>query len=312
MENLLVNLAISIFNSNAVCRNVLTVKERIAKFNVLKKQKEQTSEFKIYDIEEFKPFKTITSDDLNIAGIYYINQEVKSDNWIVLIHGYTQSKEEVLLNGSFYATLGFNVASFDLRNHGESDNAYVTFGIQEQRELISVLDYVKNELGARNIGLGGWSLGAYATNLFALTAGDLISKYNVIFGISDSSFYDMEPTFKNIAKMKFPQISISDNVYEGIINTYKNEFKINTDLLKLQNIEIKSPTFPVMFIHGKKDNVCNPEDSKKIFDLRKDMIKSNEDKLVYFDNAGHIQSFKLNSYEYVIEVSKFIGSIKFK
>ncbi|QHX35995.1 alpha/beta fold hydrolase [Spiroplasma sp. TIUS-1] len=312
MENLLVNLTISVFNSNAICRRISTVKERISAFNFLKNKNEDDFAFKVYAIEEFIKFNTVTSDDLNIAGMYYINKEVKSDNWVVLIHGYTQSKEEIALTGSFYANLGFNVVSFDLRNHGESDDKYVSFGVQEQKELISVLEYLKNELGAKNIGLAGWSLGAFTTNLFALTSYDLILKYNIIFGVSDSSFFDMAPTFKNVAKFNFPQINITDSVYEGVINTYKNDLKINTDLLNLNNIQKKEPTFPILFFHGKKDIICNPDDSQKIFDFRKEIVKSKEDKLVYFENSGHIQSLKKNKYDYIMEVSKFISDIKFK
>lgn len=312
MDKLLINLAMSVFNSKAVCRTYSTAKEAINKFNILKSKIDDRSQFKMYSDSELVPFQTVTSDDLKIIGKYYKNTKIKSDNWIVLIHGYTQSKEDSLANGSYFAQLGFNIISFDLRNHGESDDALVSFGVQEQKDLISVLDYVKNELGAKTIGLSGWSLGAYTVNLFSLTADDLIKKYNVIFGISDSTFIDIEPTLEKVALYKFPHVHLTKEVCRGVMDYYKSEYKINTDLLNAYNIELPKETFPILYMHGKRDVITDPNDSANFIKLRSKIKKEKNDDLVYFDNAFHIQSFRMNVEQYVANVRNFISGIKFK
>jgi pimeloyl-ACP methyl ester carboxylesterase len=65
---------------------------------------------------------------------------------------------------------GFNVLTFDLRNHGESAAAYpVTFGQSEAKDLLGAIAYLEDreDVDSQRIGAMGFSIGANAI-LFAL------------------------------------------------------------------------------------------------------------------------------------------------
>lgn len=65
---------------------------------------------------------------------------------------------------------GYNVLTFDLRNHGESATAHpVTFGQSEAKDLLGALDYLedRDDVDSNRIGVMGFSIGAN-TILFAL------------------------------------------------------------------------------------------------------------------------------------------------
>lgn len=67
-------------------------------------------------------------------------------------------------------TAGYNVLSFDLRNHGQSagSNA-ITFGLQESNDLLGALDWLQQRgaIDSSRVGVVGFSLGANAL-LYAL------------------------------------------------------------------------------------------------------------------------------------------------
>ncbi|WP_338982981.1 alpha/beta hydrolase [Spiroplasma endosymbiont of Othius punctulatus] len=313
MKNLLVSLAIGIFNSNSVCRKFTSIDDMFNKFLVEKERIETSTSYKVYEQSDLIQFETTTSDDLKIAGKYYINKTNKDSKWVIVMHGYTQTKEITMATCSFYAGLGFNVVGFDFRNHGQSDDEYVSFGVSEQQDLISVIKYITNELGAKAIGLVGFSMGAYTLNLFALTAGDFIKKYNIKFGISDSTFFDIKPTLKRIALQEASQIQITDDLIDSIFHEYKSNYKINTDLLNIDNVvSNQKNTFPILFIHGEKDKITDPEDSLKLYNIRSNLTKSKNDNLIYIKGAGHIKSFVHDSKNYVANVSNFISDINFE
>lgn len=67
-------------------------------------------------------------------------------------------------------TAGYNVLSFDLRNHGQSAGSdAVTFGLQESHDLLGALDWLRQrgDIDGARVGVVGFSLGAN-TLLYAL------------------------------------------------------------------------------------------------------------------------------------------------
>jgi pimeloyl-ACP methyl ester carboxylesterase len=71
---------------------------------------------------------------------------------------------------------GFNVLTFDLRNHGESASAHpVTFGQSEAKDLLGAIAYLedRDDVDSERIGAMGFSIGANAI-LFALPQSSMI------------------------------------------------------------------------------------------------------------------------------------------
>src|SRR5205814_2391808 len=85
-----------------------------------------------------------------------------ADKCVVLIHGYGDAKVGAIAWAPLWHSLGYHILAFDLRAHGESDDAYSTAGYFERHDLNQVL----NQLGAerpsetQRLVLFGVSLGA--------------------------------------------------------------------------------------------------------------------------------------------------------
>jgi pimeloyl-ACP methyl ester carboxylesterase len=87
---------------------------------------------------------------------------------------------------------GFNVLTFDLRNHGLSAAARpVTFGLGEAKDLLGALAYLegRNDVDLDKIGVIGFSVGANA-GLFALPQTNLIHGLIAVQPMTPSLFTD--------------------------------------------------------------------------------------------------------------------------
>src|SRR5262249_15957319 len=60
---------------------------------------------------------------------------------IILANGYGDTQDQVLPFANFLHSAGFNVLTFNTRGRDGSGGEYVTLGVLEQRDLISVLNY---------------------------------------------------------------------------------------------------------------------------------------------------------------------------
>ena len=103
----------------------------------------------------------VTDDGVHLAGWYVpaANGVGPSGPTVVLVHGYAANKTDIL---PYAAGLheSFNLVAFDLRNGGRSTGTATTYGVNEQRDLRTVIDWVEREKGSTWIGVLGNSMGA--------------------------------------------------------------------------------------------------------------------------------------------------------
>src|SRR5438105_10899340 len=105
-----------------------------------------------------------TAGGVDLAGRFFPGRTRAT---IVLSHGYGGGQDEMLPVARALVRAGFSVFSYDLRGCGGSGGG-VTFGAFEQRDLVSVVDYVASrpDVDAEKIGALGFSMGA-ATSIMA-------------------------------------------------------------------------------------------------------------------------------------------------
>ncbi|MEM7607450.1 MAG: alpha/beta fold hydrolase [Myxococcota bacterium] len=64
---------------------------------------------------------------------------------LLMLHGIRSSKTTRLADGRRYAQQGFRVVLVDSRGHGESSGRWLTYGIEESRDLIALVDVLEGE-----------------------------------------------------------------------------------------------------------------------------------------------------------------------
>jgi dipeptidyl aminopeptidase/acylaminoacyl peptidase len=122
-------------------------------------------------IEGYRDVSFMADDGVTLRG-WYIPPE--NGAAIVLAHGYAHNRLMLLPEAQFLSEQGYGALLFDFRGHGESDDALVTLGDHEQRDMKAAIDFVAAQPGVEKIGALGFSMGA-ATLIQAAAKDDRLS-----------------------------------------------------------------------------------------------------------------------------------------
>lgn len=222
------------------------------------------------------------------------NQE--SNNWVILVHGYLGSKEEMLHFAKWYYKKGFNVLIPDLRSHGESEGKIIGMGYVDRLDIINWINYINSKDKCAKIVLHGHSMGG-ATVLF--TSGE--NPKGVVSIISDCSYTSINDEFKKQLKNffhlpSFPILSMANS----ILYSRKDGYDLNKgNVVKF----VSKSKIPTLFIHGSED-IFVP--TKMVYDLYKNC--NAKKKLVIFDKAGHAESELADANQYYNEIETFLNN----
>ena len=238
--------------------------------------------------ESFKlKYESVTfesSDGLNLKA-WFIPSD-KSNNTIIVMHGYPTNKADVL-PFSMFLLKKFNVFLFDFRSFGESEGSYTTVGFKEVNDLDGAVNYLENRKDVKNIGALGFSLGGSVA---------LMNKNNDIKAIvSDSAYSNLnnmiESMYKNFYFLKYPFVQLT--------RIYGKMF-FNVDLKDVSPATaIKNINKPVLIIHGKKDSQIPVNEANVLHNANK------KTELWVVDNADHGATYALNKVEYEKRVLEF-------
>jgi len=166
----------------------------------------------------------VEDEDLFLSA-WYLRQN-DSMPWVIFVHGIRGYKSggELMISSGMLANAGFNVISFDLRDHGESsiDDNRVSGGQDEWKDVVAVFDWLIDEQDAKpdQIGLFGTSMGA-GTVAIAFSLDDRMQSVWLDSGYSDMGKIVVEelefqglPTFLGPAGIFAGKISAGQNLVE--------------------------------------------------------------------------------------------------
>lgn len=226
--------------------------------------------------------------------------EGKTDNTIILVHGYRASwYKDFGLMLKFYHNLGLNILFPDNRASGESEGEYIGFGYNEHLDVKKWIDYVLSRFGdSSKIILHGVSMGASTVMLF--TDEELPPQVKGI--IEDAGYTSAFEQFmhnleeKNII-IKKPLIYTVDLLTRLIAGYSFYDCDTKNTLGKL--------TLPMLFIHGEKDTYVPVE---MVYDNFSNSASKDKDILIV-EGAGHADSYYTNPELYEKNVKNFIEKV---
>lgn len=240
-------------------------------------------------------FNVKTSDNLNISGWLFKNNGAKCA--IVLIPGIHQNRISGDYGGQGIAQLllanDYGVAVYDPRGTGLSGGNTVGFGSTEGRDVLAVLKYLSdNGYSKKDIGLIGSSLGGITTlqNLDALKDTGAI--------IVDSAATAVMPIIEREMKKE----NIPSFLNPGIFTAAKIIFGVDIASVRPIDKVTSNTDTPILFMHGTKDSFIPFENSKELV-----AASGSESKLVAFEDADHVQSFKTNPQLFEQTVFSFLS-----
>ncbi len=185
-------------------------------------------------------------DGLNLKA-YYVSCGKATDTFVLLVHGY--DSDAFTAFGSqinFYKEHGFDIVVIDQRACGNSDGKYVTFAVNESRDVATWCHYIVNRFkNCKNIVLHGISLGG-ASVLLSL---DKQLPNEVKCVIDDCGFDSPEGILHHVLKKDYhlPAFVRKTAIIFCEMLCQCRFRGINTEDI------LKNTDLPVLFIHGALD-----------------------------------------------------------
>jgi pimeloyl-ACP methyl ester carboxylesterase len=182
---------------------------------------------------------------------------------VLLLHGYLQNRNYVTPWAIRLAQAGFRCVLMDLRGHGASTGAHVSFGAFESRDVSRVLD----DLGQRGwdvsrVGILGVSYGA---SVALVTAGN---DSRVASVVAFEPFSSAERAVPELMRSAFAREArgISDEQFAA---AHQKEARIAGFAWSDADIPaaLARSRAPVLFLHGERDTWISPDHSRELVKL---------------------------------------------
>jgi dipeptidyl aminopeptidase/acylaminoacyl peptidase len=213
---------------------------------------------------------------------------------VILASGYGDSQDQMLPITEFLHDAGFSVLTFNSRARTPSGGEYVTLGVMEQQDLVSVVSYVatRKDVDVNRIGVLGISMGG-ATVILAAAKDKRISAVVDDCGFSDAprviaaSF----ETFIHLPAFPFAPVTIGIANLRAGINVYQ--------VRPVDVISEISPR-PLLIIHQQDDQVVPSDNSVRNFAAARQPKE-----LWLVPGTGHGRSHSTAKSEYESRVTHF-------
>lgn len=233
------------------------------------------------------------TDNAQLAGWYFPGT---NDKAIMFVHGAgNQNRANEVYKtpeiAKYFHDKGYTILLFDLRGTGESEKTRMSFGQYEQNDVAGAFQYlVTQEYNPKSIGIISDSLGAIST----IMAADIVKEAGGI--VLDSPALEVK---SKVASIMRNDKHVPDFLHSGIFFAAKVLFAIDVNSVRpIDHISTLKNT-PLLFLHGEKDTLMAPEESKIL------ASKVNDSKVVLFAGAAHVETYKTNPGLYLSEIETF-------
>ena len=275
---------------------------RIAPFDVVFQRAVNLKKFTPEEYETYynqEEFYIKAKDGCNLKAVYMpkkvdVNFKDNKERVVVISHGWTSCRIQMLGYAKSYLKLGFHVFIYDQRNHLDSDKSITTMGYKEADDLQTVIDVVKQRLGNDIIiGTHGESMGAATVMIHA-------GRYhNVNFLVEDCGYNNLKEllTFlcKNSKKFPvFPTIPLCLIIFKIATGISVKDVNPSLEISKCEDI-------PMLFNHGEKDDFVPTYMLNNLYESKKGFKK-----LHIYEGSGHARSHVDHTDEYENDLKKFL------
>ena len=243
--------------------------------------------------QEFKYIKEvqIENDGLKLVGEFF---DYKKDKTVIISPGRCETIYYSYYFAEIYKDSPYNVLVVDPRAHGKSEGKYSSVGVKEGEDLNAWAKYLKEQLNQKEVYIHGLCIGAGGAFKAASLKDTFIDKI-----IVEGPFKNFYETFK---EHTIEEGHIAFPVCNFLITVIKKY--TGGDIIKESPYALApSITIPVLYIQGRKDKYSLPKHVNKFFNR----IKSENKKIVWYEEGSHSHLRINNLNEYDKEVLNFLG-----
>ena len=199
-----------------------------------------------------------SSDGLTLAG-WLIPAKIPTARSILMCHGWGDNKGDLLKRVHPLAR-DFNLFLFDFRSHGESEGKRVTLGIEETRDLVSALDFLKKTRPEwrERMGLFGLSMGA------AMAVRGMAEHPDLRCAIFEAPFVSFSRVVARFAWNNFRLPAFPFAFFA--IKTIAWRVGEDPDASSPIRFAPRLPSKPTLFIAGELDRLMPPSEVRFLFE----------------------------------------------
>ena len=243
----------------------------------------------------------LSEDGFLLRGVLFAQDPKAPDpsgphNWVILLHGYTGSKEMMYGSAYWYWQRGYSVLAPDFRCQGDSEGDYIGLGATDSEDLRGWIDLVLQRDPGAQIVLHGLSMGA-STALILSGQEDAPPSIRAI--ISDCAYTDAYAMFREKIGSWFhlPAFPVVDSAELMIRLRAGYDLKETSPLAAVGNSRI-----PTLFIHGTEDRMIPVKMCLLLYNAA-----SCDKEIMIVDRAGHAQAAEKDPVRYYDTVSQFLS-----
>lgn len=239
--------------------------------------------------EKIESVSFLANDGVRLEG-WMATRE--TDKAVILLHGYTGDRTDMLPQANMLFDAGFTVLLFDFRHRGESEGDFVSFGYYEKQDVLAAVNLLE-ELGISNIGIIGLSNGGATSILFAAENPGRIKALVVdsAFKSLDSAVSQSFTHFVGLPAFPFSPITVWFSELRTGLN--RNDVIPEEAIMNITNT-------PLLIIHGLEDETISFADSESIY------LKANQPKRLWLvQKAGHAEASEVAEEEYRSQIVGF-------
>lgn len=233
-------------------------------------------------------------DSFKLSGWYLSHKErEESLATLIFVHGINTNRlsgPDTLNIATDLVREGFDVVMFDLRAKGKSEGPYSSASYFERLDILGAFDYLRFERGIseNKIGILGFSMGA-AASILATKDEPLVQALVV-----DSPFADARKLVTQEAGIAMGLDTIYVKAFIPMVKFLaRSLYGINLDQMVPEEA-VKDIKFPILIIHGDKDDRVKIENSQAIY-----KNANPECKLEVFEDCGHTNAYSLDKERYL-------------
>lgn len=234
-----------------------------------------------------------SSDGTRIAGWWV--PRAGATRAAVVCHGLMDSKAGMM---DFIQTLhggGYNVLALDFRGHGDSAGWTITYGLREQDDIRTGIDYIRREFpqATANIVGVGWSMGAVSL-IMAAAADPRIKALHI-----DAPYAGTAAMARKIGQ-SLPAPLRTWSYYAGLSIA---SLECGRDLFSFTTTAAvgRIAPRPILIVHGRRDQVVPFEQGMQVF-----LAAGAPKQFFPVDNAGHCATLSVQPQAYAARMIAFL------
>ncbi|MDP9468475.1 MAG: alpha/beta fold hydrolase [Chloroflexota bacterium] len=220
----------------------------------------------------YEDVRFTTDDGVTLSG-WLIPADRDTRAAVVLMHGYSWNRLPWLAGFVPWLQRQYHVLQFDFRGHGGSDDALITLGTLEQRDVAAAVHFLAGR-GLGPIALMGISMGG---SVAIMAAPDL----PVAAVVADAAYADLrDPISNRMREAGYPLVRLGSRLVVGAASL-RARVRLRSPIHRVARIAPRG----LLLIAPADDRTVSPEQSRRMFEAA-----GEPKELLWVEGAGHSEA----------------------